>query len=389
MKPLLPLALIAILAAIPAPASGCAAAPFNGERVDIASESAVIVWDEANKTEHFIRRATFQSTAYDFGFLVPTPSKPEVEESDDEVFKRLWDITKPKIEHRTRTASIGCGGAAAPKGAADGPEPESGIQILQHKRVGDHDVVSIKFDRTKGGVEAGSAELARWLVSFGYGFGDTLKDWVKPYVENDWVITAFRIVGDKPSEPAPAKGATAKNGLPQRGPNAMRAKPVRLSFKTDRPFYPYSEPADQRDDKAKNVQRLLRVYFVADKRYAGTLGPSDRGPERTNWGMGRTVWADKLQDGERSEAIAKAKLPADVGPREWFLTEFEDHSSPRLGTMDVFFTPSVDQSTVARPTVIVYRETFVPWLIGLAVCLGLPALVLIWLGLKIIKNRHP
>ena len=69
MKPFFPLALIAILAAIPAPAPGCGAISYVGERVNIASESAVIVWDEATKTEHFIRRATFQSTAYDFGFV--------------------------------------------------------------------------------------------------------------------------------------------------------------------------------------------------------------------------------------------------------------------------------------------------------------------------------
>src|SRR5206468_1408121 len=110
-------------------------------------------------------------------------------------------------------------------------------------------------------VEAGAAELAQWLVSFGYGFGNTLKDWIKPYVENDWVITAFRIVSDKPSEPEPAKGATGRNTPPQRGSNTMRAKPVRMTFKTDKPFYPYSKPADQRDDKAKDVPRLLRVYF--------------------------------------------------------------------------------------------------------------------------------
>src|SRR5205823_2589292 len=108
MKLLLFLPLIALLAAIPAPAHGCAAIGPDHERIDITAEAAVIVWDEANKTEHFIRRATFQSTAYDFGFLVPTPTKPEVAESDDEVFARLAEITAAKIEHHTRTASFGC-----------------------------------------------------------------------------------------------------------------------------------------------------------------------------------------------------------------------------------------------------------------------------------------
>ena len=53
---------------------GCAAAPHPDERVDVAYEEALIVWDDAAKTEHFVRRATFEGTAYDFGFLVPTPN---------------------------------------------------------------------------------------------------------------------------------------------------------------------------------------------------------------------------------------------------------------------------------------------------------------------------
>ena len=375
MKLLLPLALIAVLAAIPAPASACAAIGRDGQSIDIASESALIVWDEANKTEHFIRRATFQSSGYDFGFLVPTPSLPEVAESDDEVFTRLADITKPKVEVRTRTASFGCGMSAAKTASEDFSHIGAGIQVLQHKRVGDHDVVSIKFDRTKGGAEAGAGELSQWLVRFGYGFGDTLKDWIKPYVEQDWIITAFRILGDKPSEPETEKGATGRGTrTASSGSNTLRAKPVRLTFKADRPVYPYREPADQRDEKAKRGSRLLRVYFASEKRVDGKVGDGT-----VAW-QGQTVWADKLQDAERSDVIAKAKLPADAGPKEWFVTEFEDRSSPRRGVDELYFSPSANQATVARPPTIEWRDSKTPWYIGLAICLGLPILTFVVLA---------
>ena len=374
MKPLLPLALIALLAAIPAPVKACAVIGRGDDRIDIASEAALIVWDEANKTEYFIRRATFQSTGYDFGFLVPTPSLPEVAESDDDVFTRLADITKPKVEVRTKTASFGCGSGMSPKAASeDFSHVGAGIQILQHKRVGDHDVVSIKFDRTKGGAEAGAGELAQWLVRFGYGFGDALKDWIKPYVEQDWIITAFRILGEKPSEPEPAKGATGRSRL-KSGTNTLRAKPVRLTFKTDRPLYPYREPADQRDEKAKHDSRLLRVYFASETRVGAKIG------DGTAAWPGQTVWADKLQVAERADVIAKGKLPADVGPKEWFVTEFEDRSSPRRGMDELYFAPSADQSTVARPPIIEWRVSELPWIIGLAICLGLPALTFVVLA---------
>jgi hypothetical protein len=365
MKLLLPLSLIAILAVIPSPASACAAVGEDGSRIDITAEAALIVWDEANKTEHFIRRASFEASAYDFGFLVPTPSLPEVEESDDAVFDRLADITKPKIEYRTQTASIGCSGAkyAASKAAGE----SDGVMVLQTKRVGEHDLVSIKFDPKAGNAEQGSRELADWLVRFGYGFGTTLKEWVEPYVKQDWVITAFRIAGEPQEDPPTQRGPTGKKSSRfQSGMHNLRAKPVRLSFKTDRPFYPYREPADKHDPAEKYQPRMLKVFFAADKRYSGTIGDSTPFP-------GRTVWADTLQNGERLDVIAKAKLPANAGSQEWFLTEFEDRSSPRPGTDEVYFKPSPDQSTVARPPYVYYRDSFTAWYIGLAVCLGLPA----------------
>ena len=50
-------------------AAACAAAPPVGHHVLIAEEEALIVWNPATKTEHFIRRAAFRSTARKFGFL--------------------------------------------------------------------------------------------------------------------------------------------------------------------------------------------------------------------------------------------------------------------------------------------------------------------------------
>ena len=369
MKSLLPIALSALLAAIPTPVSACGIAGPDGSRIEITAEAALIVWDEANKTEHFIRRASFESSSYDFGFLVPTPSLPEIAESDDAVFDRLTEITKPRIEYRSRTASIGCAGAKYAAGESAGKQ--DGVMVLQQGRVGDHDLVSIKFDPKAGNEEQGSRALADWLVRFGYGFGTTLKDWVEPYVKNEWVITAFRIAGEPSEGTKPAIGATARRSGPRSSEsNHLRAKPVRLSFKTDRPFYPYREPADKHDPSEKHQPRMLKVFFAADKRYSASL-PFP----------GRTMWADKLQDAEWADVIAKAKLPANAGPNEWFLTEFEDRSSPRPGTDEVYFSPSPDQSTVARPPYIYYRESFTAWYIGLAVCFGLPAVTFLVLRL--------
>ena len=50
-----PLALAICLAALPADALGCAPVPRLGQSVAVADETALIVWDEAAKVEHFVR----------------------------------------------------------------------------------------------------------------------------------------------------------------------------------------------------------------------------------------------------------------------------------------------------------------------------------------------
>src|SRR5579862_6019086 len=70
----------------------CGIASRKGIRVAIADESAIIIWDEAARTQHFIRRASFQTAGEDFGFLVPTPTQPELAEASDASFKELEQL---------------------------------------------------------------------------------------------------------------------------------------------------------------------------------------------------------------------------------------------------------------------------------------------------------
>ncbi len=92
-----PLAVAVWIASRPDDAVGCGGAYRPGERVDVADETALIVWDAKTRTQHFIRRATFLSTAYDFGFLVPTPNRPQLAESSDDLFADLAAITAPAL----------------------------------------------------------------------------------------------------------------------------------------------------------------------------------------------------------------------------------------------------------------------------------------------------
>lgn len=316
---LVPVLAVALVPA-PRPACGCAAAPRPGESVGVTAEEAVILYDAATKTEHFIRRANFRTEAKEFGFLVPTPAKPELAESRADIFSTLHSATQARhvpsgtvrriVQKRNLPQSAArAGGAAAP-------------QVLDEKKnLAGYDLVVLKAEDVDG--------LKAWLVARGYDARPALMTWLTWYVEHGWVITAFKV----------AKAPDA--------PYDRWNKAVRMSFPTAAPFYPYREPADMRSDAAPGG-RSLRVFFLGGRRYAGTLG------EGGTW-AGRTVWANACPDYARknvAQGLGLAATDADaVAATPWFLTEFEDASSPRPGTDEVFFRPAADQSTVERPVV--------------------------------------
>jgi hypothetical protein len=362
------LLLVPVLCPPPERADACAVAPPRGQNVAIADESAIILWDAAAKTEHFIRRASFQTEAAKFGFLVPTPTKPELAEADDASFAELATITAPKEIFKTRPAGgggcyTGCG-SAAPRGMAPGAAADKAeVRVLDEKRVAGHDATVLEADDANA--------LSKWLGDHGFEYSPALTEWVAPYVKAGWKITAFQFAKDAKE----AKDAREAKDDPDAKKLASSA--VRMTFKTDRPFYPYREPASQAAAAGNGPfpQRLLRVYFVGDRRMEGSLG------EKGEAWPGKVAWTNRLENASRDKVLSLLKLPAQTPPATWWLTEFEDHSSPRPGTADVFFAPSENQQPVERAPIIHYVSNAavdgVLWY-GCVACVALPYLIGRW-----------
>ncbi len=321
------LAGLAAVALLPSrPADGCAIPWRHGESVNVASEDALIVWDEATKTEHFIRRANFQTTAKDFGFLVPTPTQPELKEANDAIFAALADATKPRVVYQKVKQQIQRNAKSAMAGAA--PEARAPmaprVQVLEQKKVAGFDAAVLKANDPKA--------LREWLEKNGYDARKELIEWFQWYTDHEWIITAFKLSKD---------GSLG---------NSLQGRTVRMTFKAEKPFYPYREPADMRKANPGAGQRMLKVYFLSDKRYEGTLG------EKGDW-PGRAAWANATPEHASTTVFSNLgldpKIAATEGAKKWHLTEFEDKSFPRPGTDEVYFKPAADQTTLERPPVVV------------------------------------
>jgi hypothetical protein len=329
-----------------AAALACAPAPPRGYEVEIGEENAIIVWDAASRTEHFIRRATFATPANDFGFLVPTPTRPTLAEASDDAFRRLGEVTAPAIVTEVRYEPAG----GALSCSANAPRDMiTVVQVLEETHLAGYDAAVLAANDPSA--------LNNWLGQHGYESRPALTEWLGDYTNAGWVITAFKIAKVDPKRPR--VGTTA----------------VRMSFQTDRPFFPYREPADQRGPSAEwRGQRLLRVYFIGDGRVAGQLGVE-------NWWQGKTVWANALPETDRGRLEKTLSVPLPDRGSLW-LTEFEDRSSPRPGTDDVFFGAADNQIPVERPPFTVHeRRTSVSDTI-VALCIPIVILTIVILVVR-------
>ena len=297
------------------PANACCPAWRRGEPVRIADQQILVVWDPVTRVEHFIREAKFAATPgarqEGFGFLVPSPTVPEIAAADNAVFGHLNDRIKPRIVEVTRFEHhysllwrlfVLESKAPASRAIDAAPPPRAAVEVMKRARVGGYDVVVLKA--------ADPAALTEWLADNGYDSRPELAEWSRPYVEKGWMITAFKYATD------------AAN---------IDVSAVRLTFETDAPLFPYRVPTDQIDPDAPR-RNVLRAFVVGPGRAEATLG---EGNAARAWEAGNVVYSHPL---EVNALFLAAVLPEGTagGATNAWLTAFEDFTWPS-GTDDLTF----------------------------------------------------
>jgi len=284
------------------PLFACAPAPHAGERIDVVEEATVIVWDPATKTQHFIRRATFKGDARDFGFLVPTPAAPQLAAVDDGIFETLLDKTRRPTVERTRREIDWSFFTHEKEGVMNAGAP---VEVVQTAKVAGYEAVVLDASDAKA--------LADWLRQHDYATTPELEAWLEAYVRQRWMITAFKI--DKSQS------------------DLARTEAVRMSFVTERPFFPYREPPSD------NSHRVLRIFFLGPERVTGTIG--------TAFWAGIPEWSATIDDALRAQLAKTAGVAIPAR-----LSSFIDIGS-RSAVDDLFFSRAGDQSPlIPEPRII-------------------------------------
>jgi MYXO-CTERM domain-containing protein len=320
-------------------ACGAFAAPRTSEIEKnlpyLATEQVLLIWDSETEQEDFIREARFEKANQSFGFVVPTPSKPEVSGVKGSPFEKLrttFPYENPKAPRG------GSGDLQLGTGSAKGGSAEPLVVVLDEQRIGSF--TAFTLSASDGGA------FDKWLADNGFEMAPEAKPWIAHYIKLKFYFVAFRY------EAADAGGT------------GMTSETVRIRFKTPNPYYPYLEPVHPKTASAPD-SRLLLGWVVTRKPMSPVTAKA----------QAKSRWVRPWHDGDRQDVPSPAVVAA-VGPEladlipksslPLVVQPFRDTKVSREGYGDVLFVPGLP--TPATPEELEARKSLLgvldPGLIG-------------------------
>ncbi|MBS2014322.1 MAG: DUF2330 domain-containing protein [Deltaproteobacteria bacterium] len=260
----------------------------------LAGEATFIAYDADTHVEHFVRAVRFASSVQRFGFLVPVPTKPTIGEAQEALFDKLEELARSK-PLLTRSA---------PPTAAVSVAATPGVTVVEQAKVKGLDYAVLQA--------SGGKELNAWLEQNKFVSYPELAPWAEHYAKEDAFFVAFKYE-------LPSAGQIAE-ALPGA---------VRITFTTDRPFYPYREPKPQGGPGG----RSLRLFVLGE------------GPVSTT--VAGSPWATTATFSEAIPAHEATNLEtflpgARVSSKATHLTAFNDTTVERpAGDLFFAFRPAI------------------------------------------------
>ena len=250
-------------------------------RVYFGGQQDLVIWDNTSSTEHFVRKASFASAGKEMGFIAPSPSVPELKTVAVRAFRTIEN-------HRPRRVELKAMPAAASEFPAAG---SAGVEVAQIVDLGTYEATTLRSNDP--------AALTEYLNRNGYQASKDIEEWTQFYLKKKWYLTAFKI-----------KSKDQKTQL----------DPIRMSFKTERPFFPYLVPDSNRGSEAK-----LQVFLLS----AGIGSATAEGVD-----MPKPDWNAPLSPGAVSSLLDDLKLPPGALEHSMHITAWDNLNFPSTATDD-------------------------------------------------------
>jgi len=266
----------------------CSGVGPRGQPVVFGDQTNIVIWDQAHHTEHFIRNASFRSGAGDFGFIAPTPGKPQLNKASNRAFYTLAALAPVMQYNRAFRAS----------GGMEDRAKSAVVQVIQEADVAGYHATTLLCPDAHA--------INDWMNAHGYVSTPEVEKWAERYCTRGWYLTAFKVV-DKSK-------LIASTGT------------VRMSFKTDKPYNPFYVP---KTNIPINGGGTLRVYFVSVGNYDAHIGRGE------TWQTPQ--WTAPIPEASAALLAKQVELPFDAVPDNCQVETFVDNNFPRPAADDIYF----------------------------------------------------
>lgn len=212
----LSLVIVLIVANSPPARSACCYFSAKGKDVLQPAQKAFITWDPVEQVESFTVQPKFEGNASDFGMVIPTPSRPKLDEMPRDFFKLLavFTILEPMDMNKYKRLQMAMPSASAEAGSSI--RRKDSVRVLEAGIVGSLDYKIIVAERAD--------DLFSWLKANRYSYaGD--QSTLDFYIKQKWFFTVMKI------DPLQMK----KN---RDGSFEGEVTPTRFTFASDRLIYP-------------------------------------------------------------------------------------------------------------------------------------------------------
>lgn len=163
-----------------------------------------------NGIEDLVISTSYQGNSEYFTWVVPTPSKPEVNKSTASIFENLNNIAR--IKSGTQSFST-----KSFNTAYDSIEPT--IEIIERKNIDIYDTTILKASNEN--------VLSQWMKENRYTFPEEQSYFLSDYTDNDWYFVISKIRPELTESEKVASNLASGN-----------ITPLRFSFSSDRIIYP-------------------------------------------------------------------------------------------------------------------------------------------------------
>jgi hypothetical protein len=301
----------AVLTTIQSDASACGGffsrSTLEGpRRPSLAYEQTLIVFDDQKQRQHFIREVAFKTSNEAFGFVVPTPTRPDVgavKHSPFAELRRRFPFRRDPVGSFGKGAGSGFG-SGAPRGGG------GGVTVLEKKTVGSFTAFVLAADDEKA--------LASWLKKHQLVSTPEADVWLAHYVKMKFFYVAMRY--------NPPKGGV-------KATSSVSAETMRISFDTPVAYYPYFEPNPPKGVSGTE-QRMLELWFASARQAVPVAARTESSAAK---------WVRPMAEGVQ-HANARGALDAALSTDAKLLPEgeiqvqtFMDQKRSRAGFGDVLF----------------------------------------------------